>query len=128
MKSKQTHTVEDLEKLLYEFIEMFKNAHTKEEKKVINTKRKNIERLLDTMREKHTNGKKYPMKKEPKDIPKKELLALIDSVETPILEPFEKHVYEMPGPNGLDFSGVFTSDDRTTEFPRTSILDLYNIK
>ena len=112
MKSKQTHTVEDLEKLLYEFIEMFKNAHTKEEKKVINTKRKNIERLLDTMRDKHNNGKKYPMKKEPKDIPKKELLALIDSVETRPFDEYGSYGYKVKQTQikldrVSDLSGVF---------------------
>ena len=123
MTSKTTHTIKDVEGLILERLEKLRDSKDKTEQKKLKSEILKLEKHFNDCNEKHINGKKYPVRPKPIPISKKELLALIDSVEAPILEPFEKHVYEIPGPNGLDVSGVFISDDRTEDFPRTSILD-----
>ena len=115
MTDKNTHTVAQLEKLMYEYVEMFKNAHTKEEKKVINKKRKEIEQLWNNVSDKKLNGKHYPVKKKGIDVPKKELLALIDSVydnQSKINIDLGMRKCERVIESGLDESGINPGSDR----------------
>ena len=123
---KTTHTILDIENLLHEYAIKIQNAETKTERQALWKKLKQLERHYNTCKEKETNGKKYPKKVIPKDIPKKELLALIDSVETiETVGAFSgvDALMETRQNRQLDVSGVFTSDDRTEDFTRTSILD-----
>jgi len=77
---------------------------------------KNYEKYLKEHSDEEINGKKYPTREVPPKTTKKELLELIDSVETP-----KEVAYPVS-----NLSGAYLSSDRTIEFPRTSILDLYN--
>lgn len=82
MKSNNTHTVQQIEKFLFELPNMIVSARTKEEKKALLAERKKWEKFMNDINIKEINGKKYPVRKQPKDISKSELLKLIDSVET----------------------------------------------
>ena len=76
---------------------------------------KNYEKYLRDNSDKEINGKHYPTREKPPKTTKDELLKLIDSVDTP-----KEVVYPIS-----NLSGDYISSDRTTEFARTSILDLY---
>lgn len=103
---KSTHTIQDIEGLMYEYAEKIKNARTKQEKQVLYKHLKTLEKHYNNCNEKNINGKKYPEKKVPKEISKKELLALIDSVtpDNPDMKvpPMYPQHYA-----GIDLSGVF---------------------
>ena len=108
---KQTHTIQDIEGLMFEIVIKIRDAETKAEKQALLKRLKNLEQHYNSCNEKHLNGKKYPKKVVPKDIPKKELLALIDSVE--IRQPNDKAYdntirrVEVNKNRRLDLSGVF---------------------
>ena len=108
MKNKQTHTVQDIENLMFDYTVKIRDAKTKEEKNVLLKELRNLERQFNNINDKNLNGKAYPVKKQPEDIPKKELLALIDSVETPDVGV----VGYMD--QGLDVSGVSVGSNRFT--------------
>lgn len=79
---KQTDTIQSIEAKLDKEVSLYQQVETKEEKKTVMKRIKRYEKLLHDIDYKQINGKKYPVKKTPKDISKKELLALIDSVPT----------------------------------------------
>ena len=116
---KTTHSLQDIEGLINEQLYIMQNGATLKEKKEAKKKVLMLERHMNDVNSKAIK-KVYPVRPTPVPISKKELLALIDSVE---VDPYQSHSYVESSPNGLDVSGVFISDDRSTEFPRTSILD-----
>jgi hypothetical protein len=77
---KQTHTVQDIEKLMYDYVQKIKNAETKTEKTALLKKLKELERHWNSVNDKNINGKKYPVKKVPPETTKEELYKLIDDV------------------------------------------------
>jgi hypothetical protein len=88
MNTKTTHTIQDIEALLLEKVILLKTADTKEEKIKLNKQIKRLEKHFNDCNDKHINGKKYPERIKSLFDPtpmtakaKKELLALIDSVE-----------------------------------------------
>lgn len=108
---KTTHTIQDIEGLMYEYAEKIKNAETKAEKTALYKRLKSLEKHYNNCNEKNINGKKYPTRKVPKEISKKELLALIDSVES---VDYQSDTYELGRKyyadkisKELDLSGVF---------------------
>ena len=115
---KTTHTIQDVEGLILERLEKLRDSKDKKEQRKLRGEILKLEKHFNDCNEKHLNGKKYPVRQKPVPISKKDLLALIDSVETPKIADW--NVDSIPE---LDLSGVYTSDDRTEEFPRTSILD-----
>ena len=84
---KDTHTMTQIEELMYEYFNRIQNSETKEEKRALLKKLKPLETHWRDVNSKHINGKKYPerMKGFPDDKPmnKTEVLKLIDSVEEP---------------------------------------------
>ena len=113
--------MQDVEGLINEKLEILKNGETKKEKVEARRAIIKLEKFYNDITGKKINGKKYPERMyhsgpEPMNVP--ELLKLIDSVDTP---------KEVPYPVS-NLSGAYVSDDRTTEFPRTSITDLYHSK
>ena len=120
---KNTHEVKDIEGLINDKLEILKNGETKKEKVEARRAIIKLEKFYNDITGKKINGKKYPDRmyhSGPEPMNVKELYKLIDSVED--TEPFLIENWNIPT---LDLSGVFISDDRTTEFARTSILDLY---
>ena len=109
---KNTHTVQDIEKLMFEYVQRIRNAETKTEKKELLKQLKNLERHYNDCNEKNLNGKKYPKKQVPPKTTKEELFKLIDSVETP-----EQEYYNMEamGKEYLDVSGVFINKKQLVE-------------
>ena len=79
MTSKNTHTVIQIEELMFEYTDRIKNAKTKGEKTELLKELKRLERHWNDTTDKIINGKKYPVKKKVIDVSKKELLALIES-------------------------------------------------
>jgi len=116
MKNKSMDILQKTEQQLMEELLILKDPNVGKERKT-KAKRniKNYEGYLKDKSNEEINGKHYPTREKPPKISKEELLKLIDSVDTP---------KEVPYPIS-NLSGAYLSDDRTTEFPRTSILDLY---
>ena len=83
MKHKNTHTVTQIEELMFDYTDRIKSAETKTEKMALIKKLRALEKHYNSIQEKNINGKKYPVKKEPPKVSKTDLLKLIDSVETP---------------------------------------------
>ena len=81
MAHKNTHTVNDIENLMFDYRERLQNAETKTEKLAITKKLKSLEQHWNSISDKHINGKKYPVRKSPPKVSKEELLKLIDSVQ-----------------------------------------------
>ena len=81
---KDTHTMTQIEELMYEYFNRIQNSETKEEKRALLKKLKPLETHWRDVNSKHINGKKYPerMKGFPDDVPMnvKEVLKLIESV------------------------------------------------
>ena len=77
---KTTHTIQDVEGLILEKLAQLRDSNNKTEQRQLRSQILKLEKHFNDCNEKHLNGKKYPKKVVPKDIPKKELLALIDSV------------------------------------------------
>lgn len=122
---KDTHSLSDIDGLIQEQLYIMQNGATLKEKKEARQKILKLERHKNDVNAKAIQ-KVYPERPVPIPISKKELLALIEegfpedkwrgrtvSITDP--EHFSYH--------GMDPTGVFISDDRTEEFPRTSILD-----
>lgn len=83
MKPNNTHSLEQVEALMWKESDILKDPNVgKERKKEALKKLKLLEKHFKDSQDKHINGKKYPVKKKPVDISKKDLLALIDSVES----------------------------------------------
>lgn len=80
---KNTHSIIDIEGLINEKLHVMQNGATLAEKKKARTEVIRLEKMLRDIDYKLINGKKYVEKKQPPKTTKKELLALIDSVETP---------------------------------------------
>ncbi len=111
---KQTHSVQDIEKLMFEYTDKIKNAETKTEKTALLKKLKELERHWNSVNDKNINGKKYPTKKVPPKTTKEELLKLIDSVEVDDSDPviYKRDVAEDYFNYGLDISGVSVGKTR----------------
>ena len=81
---KTTDTVEHVEGMILERLEILKNGETKEQKRKARSEILKLEKHLRDVNTKYYNGHKYPerMKGFPDDIPmnKTEVLKLIDSV------------------------------------------------
>ena len=128
MTKKDTHTIPQIEKLILDKLEILKNGETIKEKKQARKELIMLEKLIKDVDYKKFNGRKYPEqlcwhsdRPDLNDKEKKEVYKLIDSVDSPT----EGYYFECKNLDQIDLSGVFVSDDRTTEFARTSILDLY---
>jgi len=82
---KTTDTVEHVEGMILERLEILKNGETKEQKHKARSEIIKLEKHLKGVNDKYQNGHKYPerMKGFPDDIPMnvEEVLKLIDSVE-----------------------------------------------
>jgi len=113
---KDTHSVQGIEDLILEKLDTLKNGETVKEKREARRAIISLEKFYNDIQGKKINGKKYPIREMPPKTTKKELLELIDSVDTP-----KEIAYPIS-----NLSGAYISSDRTTEFARTSILDLYN--
>lgn len=83
MAHKNTHTVQDIETLMFEYTVKINDAKTKGEKNELLKELKSLEKHWNNISDKHINGKKYPFRKTPPKISKDELLKLIDSVHSP---------------------------------------------
>ena len=96
-----------IEEMMLEFRDKIKSSVTKGEKKEMLKKLKNLEKHWNNINDKHINGKKYPTERmyhsDNKPMDKKEVLKLIDSVETP---PYRGSV------DKFDLSGVSPGKDR----------------
>ena len=79
---KDTHTMTQIEELMYEYFNRIQNSETKEEKRALLKKLKPLETHWRDVNSKHINGKKYPerLKGSPDDKPmnKAEVLKLIE--------------------------------------------------
>ena len=124
MTNKTTHTIQDIESLMYEYVNKIQNAETKTEKHALTKKLKSLEAHYNSCQDKNINGKKYPIKKKPVYTSKEELYKLIESVAYDRIETGEDdELTDYDGLvryNQLDLTGAFISDDRTEDFPRTS--------
>ena len=84
---KTTDTVEHVEGMILERLEILKNGETKEQKRKARSEIIKLEKHLRGVNDKYINGHKYPerMKGFPDDKPmnKEEVLKLIDSVDVP---------------------------------------------
>lgn len=105
MKS-NTHSITDIEGLINEKLYIMQNGATMAEKKKARTEVIRLEKMLRDISYKEINGKHYNERKVPPKTTKKEILALIDSVETPECGV----VGYMDG--GLDTSGVSPGKNR----------------
>ena len=111
MKPNNTHSLEQVEALMWKESDILKDPNVgKERKKEALKKLKLLEKHFKDSQDKHINGKKYPVKKKPVDISKKDLLALIDSVETEI--PIEIQITSYDYKDMLDESGVSPGKNR----------------
>lgn len=108
-KNKTTHTIQDIEQLMHDFVIKIQNAETKTEKQALLKKLKGLEAHYNSCNDKNINGKKYPVKKKPEPITKKELLALIDDIDH-IPRNGETSYIELDR-EGIDLSGVFISKE-----------------
>ena len=112
---KSTHTIQDIENWMFDLATQIQNAETKTEKHALTKKLKTVEAHYNSCKDKEINGKAYPVKKQPKDIPKKELLALIEDIE-PVLDYSTSHreqtKYNIE--RELDVSGVSVGSNRFT--------------
>ena len=83
--TKETHTIEHVEGMILERLDILKNGETKEQKRKARSEILKLEKHLRDVNTKYYNGHKYPerMKGFPDDKPmnKTEVLKLIDSVE-----------------------------------------------
>ena len=105
MKNKTTHTLEQVEALMWKESDILKDPNVgKERKKEAVVRLKRYETLYKYSKDKEINGKAYPVKKQPKDIPKKELLALIEEVDVP---KNSENCYVQVLDGGIDPSGAF---------------------
>ena len=104
---KTTDTVEHVEGMILERLEILKNGETKEQKRKARSEIIKLEKHLKGVNDKYQNGHKYPerMKGFRDDVPMnvKEVLKLIDSVE--IIQDCQ---YREPvfNPHDTDLSGV----------------------
>ena len=106
---KTTHTIQDVEGLILERLEKLRDSKDKKEQRKLRGEILKLEKHFNDCNEKHLNGKKYPVRAKPVPISKKELLALIDDIETP-----ENKLCEFTGNcMGLDISGVFINAHNT---------------
>jgi len=112
---KDTHSMQDVEGLIIEKLDILKNGETVKDKREARRAIISLEKFYNDIQGKKINGKKYPTREVPPKTTKEELLKLIDSVDTP-----KEVAYPIS-----NLSGAYISSDRTTEFARTSILDLY---
>lgn len=122
---KTTHTIQDVEGLILERLAKLRDSNDKVEQKKLRSEILKLEKHFNDCNEKNINGKKYPTRQKPIPISKKDLLALIDSVE-PTSGDYDMSYQENAKyriERELDVSGIFICDDRTTDFSRTSILD-----
>ena len=79
-----THELKDLEKLIFEKLDILQNGETKAEKKKARTEIIRLEKLIKDVNYKKLNGHKYPehlYHSDDKPMNKKEIYKLIDSVE-----------------------------------------------
>ena len=109
---KTTHSLEQVEALMWKESDILKDPNVgKEAKKEARKKLRLLEKHFADCKGKELNGKKYPKKVVPKDIPKKELLALIDEVQDHIVSPAYKQAMtiEINLHKDEDLSGVFIS-------------------
>ena len=103
---KTTHTIQDVEGLILERLEKLRDSKDKKEQRKLRGEILKLEKHFNDCNEKHLNGKKYPVRQKPIPISKKELLALIDSVETPESLSNWNHP-EVYDHKKLDVTGVF---------------------
>ena len=126
---KTTHSLEQVEALMWKESNILRDPNVgKEAKNKARKRLKLLERHFADCNGKELNGKKYPERQKPVPISKKDLLALIDSVETRPFDEYGSYGYKVKQTQikldrVSDLSGVFISQDRTEEFPRTSILE-----
>ena len=107
MVKKSTHTIQDVEGLMYEIVEKINNAETKTERHALIKKLKSLEKHYNDCNDKHINGKKYPERmyhSDTKPMNKEEIFSLIDSIDHPRSKEFNKSRMH----RGLDLSGVLT--------------------
>jgi len=82
-----THTVQQIEDLMYLLVQKIRDARTKEERKVLYKELKCYEKQWNNINDKKNNGKKYPEQRlyhsGPEPMNKTEVLKLIDSVDVP---------------------------------------------
>ena len=113
---KSTHTIQDIEERWHKEIAIIKDPNTSKDQKKKAAKRAGyLDDFMRTIDYKHLNGKEYPVKKQPKDIPKKELLALINEVpdEEDNWCPVAIRIQDYNGKE-LDVSGVSVGSNRFT--------------
>ena len=111
---KDTHSMQDVEGLILEKLDILKNGETKKEKNEARRAIINLEKFHNDITNKKINGKKYPIKEKPPKISKEELLKLIDSVEPPEHNQFRllQLQTEQAELKGLDLSGVSVGKNR----------------
>jgi len=132
MVNKTTDTIQSVETKLTNELAILKYPNVGgERKKSARITVKRYEKHLRDVSDKQINGKVYPKPLcfcDDKPMNKIEVLKLIDSVDAPEHNQFRLLQLQMEQEKlkGLDITGLFVSDDRTSEFARTSILDLYN--
>ena len=116
MKNKQTHTVQDIENLMFDYTVKIRDAKTKEEKNVLLKELRNLEKQFNNINDKNINGKKYPVKKQPKDIPKEELRKFLDKEEVKVREMTvdDRTISRVAILGSVDVSGVSPGSNRFT--------------
>ena len=110
---KTTHSLEQVEALMWKESNILRDPNVgKEAKQKARKKLRLLEKHFADCNGKEFNGKKYPLKVKPVEISKKDLIALIDSVEDGI--DYTKPEYELGRKyytdkinKRLDVTGVF---------------------
>ncbi len=80
-----THTLKDLEKLIFEKLDILQNGETKAEKRKARNEVIRLEKLIKDVNYKNLNGHVYPepiYHSDDKPMNKEEIFKLIDSVES----------------------------------------------
>ena len=89
---KSTHTIQDIEGLMFDYVGKIKDSETKEEKKALLKKLKMLEKHYNSTIDKDTNGKQYPARmyhSGPDPMNKEEIYKLIDLVKDVEAIPYE---------------------------------------
>ena len=110
MTKKTTHTIQDVEGLILERLNKLRDSDDKTEQRKLRSEILKLEKHYNDCNGKHINGKKYPVKEVPPKVTKKELLELIDSVDSKLVD--ERCGRGMM--DEIDLSGVSVGKDRFT--------------
>jgi hypothetical protein len=95
-------TVIEIETKLMNELAILKDKNVgKERKKQARTNVKRYEKFMNDIDYKHINGHKYPVREVPPETTKEEILKLIDSVQPPYDEPFQRKTYEIDNLDGI---------------------------